>query len=123
MTRHDPERADHILGYIEDFITEHGYGPSVREIARAMGLASTSAVHHWLRKLREAGRLDWSEHQARTLSVRRPSLDDLTTERIELAWCLSTHGAKPPKVRPCKRHRLMAEWLAEIVLPRALELA
>ena len=121
MTRHDKERADRILGFIEDHIAEHGYSPSVRDIGRAVGLASTSAVHHWLRKLRADGRLSYDPHRARTLTIHRPSIDDLTPERIEMAWCLSTHGSKPPKVRPCKRHRVMADWLAEIVIPRALE--
>ena len=56
MTRHDAERKRKILDYIAAMIRANGVPPSVREIARAVGLASTSAVHHHLRGPR-GGRL------------------------------------------------------------------
>src|SRR4026208_701867 len=45
-TRHDAARKLKILHYIAATLRARGYPPSVREIALAVGLRSTSAVHH-----------------------------------------------------------------------------
>src|SRR5262249_57961680 len=41
VTRHDAERKVKILDYIAATLRSRGFPPSVREIARAVGLAST----------------------------------------------------------------------------------
>ena len=58
MTRHDAERKRKILDVIAATIRARGYPPSVREIAKAVGLASTSAVHHHLQILEREGYLE-----------------------------------------------------------------
>lgn len=58
MTRHDVERRQRILDCIARSIEERGYPPSVREIADAVGLASTSAVHHHLVALERDGLIE-----------------------------------------------------------------
>ena len=58
MTNHDAVRKQRIMDYIAATIRARGYPPSVREIAKAVGLASTSAVHHHLRSSRR--RATWS---------------------------------------------------------------
>ena len=58
MTKHDAERKRKILDYIAAMLRATGVPPSVREIARAVGLASTSAVHHHLKALEEDGYLE-----------------------------------------------------------------
>lgn len=108
-----------ILAFIEEYRSRMGYAPTVREIGEAVGLSSTSAVHHHLSRLRSVGALRMDSHRARSVVVKRPADPTLGAAEIEMAWCLSTHGQRPPRVRPCKRHRVMAEWLAEIVLPKA----
>ena len=55
MTKHDAERKLKILDFIAATLRARGYPPSVREIARAVGLASTSAVHHHLQILERDG--------------------------------------------------------------------
>ena len=67
MTRHDAERRRKILDYIAAMIRANGVPPSVREIARAVGLASTSAVHHHLRALEEEGLLERGAAQSRMI--------------------------------------------------------
>ncbi len=58
MTKHDAERKVRILDFIAATLRARGYPPSVREIAHAVGLASTSAVHHHLLILVREGYLE-----------------------------------------------------------------
>ena len=69
MTKQDQQRAERILDYIRETVDERGYPPSVREIAEAVGLASTSAVHHHLTKLEKEGRLQKEATRSRALTL------------------------------------------------------
>ena len=69
MTRHDAERKRKILDVIAATIRARGYPPSVREIAKAVGLASTSAVHHHLQMLEKEGYLDRGASQSRAIRL------------------------------------------------------
>jgi repressor LexA len=51
VTKHDADRKVRILDFIAATLRARGFPPSVREIAKAVGLASTSAVHHHLQIL------------------------------------------------------------------------
>ena len=76
MTRHDHERRQRILDCIARTVEERGYPPSVREIADAVGLASTSAVHHHLIALERDGLLERGTHSSRALRlIQRPGAD------------------------------------------------
>ena len=46
-----------ILDFINSFIQENGYAPSVREIGQAVGLRSTASVSYQLRQLQAKGLL------------------------------------------------------------------
>ena len=72
MTRHDAERRQRILDCIAQTVEERGYPPSVREIADAVGLASTSAVHHHLLSLERDGLLERGTHSSRALRLTKP---------------------------------------------------
>jgi repressor LexA len=65
----DQPRGDRILAFIERAVNERGYPPSVREIAAAVGLASTSAVHHHLTRLAKEGRLSRQPTRSRALAI------------------------------------------------------
>jgi repressor LexA len=69
VTRHDAERRQKILECIAGTVDERGYPPSVREIADAVGLASTSAVHHHLTALEREGYLERGERSSRALRL------------------------------------------------------
>jgi repressor LexA len=71
VTRHDAERKQKILESIARTVAERGYPPSVREIADAVGLASTSAVHHHLIALERDGLLERGSHSSRALRLTR----------------------------------------------------
>jgi repressor LexA len=49
------ERQRQVFDFIRGYARDHGYPPAVREIGRALGLASPSTVHGHLAKLERAG--------------------------------------------------------------------
>lgn len=50
-------KAEMIMDYVNQFIQENGYSPSVREIGAAVGLRSTASVSYHLQALQEKGLL------------------------------------------------------------------
>ena len=50
-------KAGMILDYVNQFIQENGYAPSVREIGAAVGLRSTASVSYHLQQLQQKGLL------------------------------------------------------------------
>src|SRR5918998_5462117 len=69
LTKHDADRKQRIIEYIAATLRARGYPPSVREIAVAVGLASTSAVHHHLSALEREGYLERGATQSRALRL------------------------------------------------------
>ena len=69
MTKHDAERKTKILHHIAGTLRARGFPPSVREIARAVGLSSTSAVHHHLQILEREGYLERGTAQSRAIRL------------------------------------------------------
>ena len=51
------DKAEQILDYVNQFVQQNGYAPSVREIGAAVGLRSTASVSYHLRQLQEKGLL------------------------------------------------------------------
>ena len=51
------DKAQLILNYVNEFIQENGYSPSVREIGAAVGLRSTASVSYHLQALQAKGML------------------------------------------------------------------
>jgi repressor LexA len=69
LTKHDAARKQRIIEFIAATVRERGYPPSVREIAQAVDLASTSAVHHHLQALEHEGFLERSASTSRALRL------------------------------------------------------
>ena len=69
--RTSPEK---IFAWIETFINQHEYSPSVREVRDAMGYRSTSPVQHHLNTLKERKWLDWTPRRARSFQILQPSI-------------------------------------------------
>ena len=51
------DKAEQILHYVNQFIQENGYAPSVREIGAAVGLRSTASVSYHIQALQDKGLL------------------------------------------------------------------
>lgn len=51
------DKAEKILQFVNEFIQENGYAPSVREIGAAVGLRSTASVSYHIQALQDKGLL------------------------------------------------------------------
>lgn len=63
------KRQSDIYKFICAYTEEHGYPPSVREIGKAVGLASPSTVHMHLNALQEKGYIKRDSKKPRTIEV------------------------------------------------------
>lgn len=68
MSRLTPKQQQ-IYDYILSFTDEHGYPPSVREIAQAVELKSPSTVHFHIKSLVSAGLLLQAEGKTRSVTI------------------------------------------------------
>ena len=62
-------KREQILNFLTQFMNEHGYAPTVREICNAVGLHSTATVHYHLNALRDAGLIEMDEMKKRAISL------------------------------------------------------
>ncbi len=77
-----------ILKLVKEFMTEHGYAPTVRELCRLAGLKSPDTVQYHLDNLRAKGLLGSAHGKPRTLAL--PSM-----ERIAMIPLLGRVPAGP----------------------------
>ncbi|GAB3066673.1 transcriptional repressor LexA [Virgibacillus ainsalahensis] len=63
------KRQQLILDYIKDEVSKKGYPPSVREIAEAVGLASSSTVHGHLSRIESKGYIRRDPTKPRAIEV------------------------------------------------------
>jgi len=68
-------RQRHILTVIREWVDEHGYPPTMREIGAAVGLASPSTVAHHMAILEKNGFLRRGARGSRAVDIRDHSLD------------------------------------------------
>jgi SOS-response transcriptional repressor LexA len=72
-----------LLTFIEQFIGEHGYSPSYREIMTGLNYTSVATVALHINNLIRRGHLRKRDHSARSLEVVAPSeLTKVTTNQI-----------------------------------------
>lgn len=63
------KKQKELLGFIEAFITEHGYSPSYREVMVGLNYTSVSTVSLHINNLIKRGHLRKRDHSARSLEV------------------------------------------------------
>ena len=78
------ERRRNILSFIRESAERRGYPPSMREIADAVGLNSTSAVSYQLKILKETGHLTRDARMPRTAVAKPPRLGSLKMISVPL---------------------------------------
>ena len=65
-------KHDEVYKYILNFIEDNGYAPTVREICRACGIASTATAFSIMNRLAEEGLINKSkvgENKRRAISI------------------------------------------------------
>ncbi|MFA9403752.1 MAG: transcriptional repressor LexA [Anaerolineales bacterium] len=63
------DRQRRILDYIQDFTTDNGYPPSIRQIGASVGISSTSVVNYNLNRLVDEGFLDRDKNVSRGIRL------------------------------------------------------
>jgi repressor LexA len=114
VTKHDAERRQRIVEYIARTVAERGYPPSVREIAEAVGLASTSAVHHHLVALERSGQLERGSRSSRALRLTAIAEGGAPPVR-------PARGAVTPFRMPVERDVLRLPVIGEIAAGQPIE--
>ncbi|MDD3241030.1 MAG: LexA family protein [Anaerostipes sp.] len=63
------EKQGRIYDYICDYLKEHGFPPTVREIAKMAGLSSASSAHGYLKQLEEKGYIRRMDNSPRAIEI------------------------------------------------------
>ena len=112
-------KADQILNYVNQFVQENGYSPSVREIGSAVGLRSTASVSYHIQALQDKGLLQAPGAKGRKRSIvtgvrpgQSPVVGVVTAgipilavenqEGRSLQWLCSITCLRLPAVCPCR---------------------
>ena len=81
-----------ILDYIEKFIEEKDYSPSLEDIRRHFRLSSRSTAHYYIETLREKGYLNKLDYQARAIEL---SQEKRSTDLIDVPLLGTIAAGKP----------------------------
>lgn len=122
------ERQQKVLQIIREYGKHRGYAPSLREIAEAAGLASTSSVSYQLSVLQDKGYLRRDARRPRTVEVRVPGRRAVRlevkglAEEVDIPAREAAYVPIPLLGQIAAGTRNMAEQLIEdtFVLPRQL---
>ena len=79
MSKKGEDKQQKILMFVNDYMRENGYPPSIREICQGVGLSSTSTVHAHLETLRKNGLLEKADSKSRGIRLKNPA-DDIVGE-------------------------------------------
>ena len=60
-----------VLDYINRYIEENGFAPTVRDMCRDLGIKSTATAYDYINRLRDKGYLEKAENKKRAVTVRR----------------------------------------------------
>ena len=75
------ETRTKILRFIDNYTRRHNYCPSMREIAAAVGIKSTSTVHGYITRMRRDGLRGAEDRCPRTIQIKRKHPQDFTNIR------------------------------------------
>ena len=83
-----------VYQFVKEYIAEHGYAPSVRDICDGTGLSSPSTVFAHLQSLDKAGLIRKTGNQPRSLVL----VEDYPVNTIaDMAKAYVVNGTKPPE--------------------------
>lgn len=92
------KRQRELLNFVDSFIQGHGYGPSYREIMKALGYKSVSTIAIHIDGLIKKGYLRKGDNSARSLEVVTTRLSESTAKTVatpaQEKWLVSSINDK-----------------------------
>ena len=78
------KNRERVRAFLIEFVRQHGYSPSIREIGQAVGLKSPSTVYNHLRRLEEEGWIAVCQQKPRALETARMQMrQDADRENLQ----------------------------------------
>ncbi len=103
MTERSTRKQRELLNHVDNFIKEHGYGPSYREVMNGLGYKSVSTVAVHIEGLINKGYLRKRDNSARSLEVVSAEYGT---------------GAGPSQIKSSSAGGSKEKWLVEAVNER-----
>ncbi len=69
MTKVLPKKKQQILQFLKEYISEHGYAPTLTEIAEAFHVSSLATIHEHLQYLADNGFIARDDNEARGITI------------------------------------------------------
>jgi len=108
------ERQQRILEFVNEYIGENGYPPSIREIGAAAGISSTSVVSYNLKRLEERGYLSRDREVSRGLKLTPAARAQMMSEAVIRLPLLGRIVAGEPIPVPASDFALMGDEMIEL---------
>ena len=84
MAEHLSERQRRIVAFLNEYVKENGYPPSIREIGAAAGISSTSVVSYNLKRLEEKGYISRDREVSRGLKLVTAGIQAISQDVIRI---------------------------------------
>jgi repressor LexA len=107
-------RQQKILEFLNEYIEDNGYPPSIREIGAAADISSTSVVSYNLRRLEERGYISRDKEVSRGLKLTSISQAQITSEAVVRLPVLGRIVAGAPIPVPTSDFALMGDETIEL---------
>ncbi len=114
MSERLSERQQKILEFLNQYVEENGYPPSIREIGAATGTSSTSVVSYNLKRLEERGYLNRDRQVSRGLKLTSTARAEVTPEAVVRLPLLGRIVAGAPIPVPASDFPLMGDETIEL---------
>ncbi len=108
------ERQQRILEFVNEYVEENGYPPSIREIGAAAGISSTSVVSYNLRRLEERGYISRDRDVSRGLKLTPTARAQIVPEAVVRLPLLGRIVAGEPIPVPASDFALMGDETIEL---------
>lgn len=112
ISERSTKRQQELLNFVAEFIKQHGYGPSYREVMKGLGYKSVSTVAIHVDGLIAKGYLRKRDNSARSLEV--VSAEYMPSGDLAAPGSFSGAGE-------ASRHRAREKWLVEAIQARFAE--
>ncbi|KAB2952165.1 hypothetical protein F9B85_10155 [Heliorestis acidaminivorans] len=94
-----------VLAFIQKYVSEHSYTPSIREISDAVNLKSTSSIHRYIKILESKGHLHVDPNKPRTIVLKTDEEFELEPEIEPEPVTITIEGNTLSMVEDCMRKK------------------